>query len=105
MSLTPRRAAPYTRPAEWTVSTKSNERILLIEDVGHMKGHPTITNDAENVVTTLHEHGELANARRLLYLDSEGVPGELLHDDKGGFITYSYPDDLIPWLRDLGVQV
>lgn len=57
------------------VETKPDS--LLIKDVGHNQGMPTITNDVEAVVATLVEDGTLG-ARRLWYVDSQGDTDEIL---------------------------
>lgn len=55
-------------------------KALLIHDVGPWDRHPTVTNDAENVVDYLLP---LLQGRRLFYFDSEGDLDELLiHDGK-----------------------
>ena len=49
---------------------------ILIRDVGPWSEHPTVTNDAENVVEEL---AAKLGTRRLLYYDSEGELNELKH--------------------------
>lgn len=54
---------------------------LVIRDLGPWDIHPTVTNDAENVVAELAEEGMLWDGRRLFYYDSEGRLDELLVRD------------------------
>ena len=58
---------------------------LLIKDVGHNSGCPTVTNDAENVVRKLKDR--LAG-RQLYYIDSGGQPDEIIIDDNGKFVGF-----------------
>lgn len=55
-------------------------RVLLINDIGPWNSYKTVTNSAEFVVRALHQTGVLKSDRRLIYRDSEGQLGELLHD-------------------------
>lgn len=48
---------------------------LIIRDIGPWNRHPTVTNDAENVVKSLVP---ILNGRKLLYFDSEGELDELV---------------------------
>ena len=50
---------------------------VVLRDVGPWNEHPTVTNDAEQVV---EEVFAWAGARRILYYDSEGELTELVHD-------------------------
>ena len=69
---------------------------VLIEDVGHSEGRPTVTNDADAVVRELAAGGKLPPGRRLFYLDSDRELGELLHDGKGRLLGFGIAsvDDL-----------
>lgn len=51
---------------------------VFVQDIGPWDEHPTVTNDAENVVADLVVAGELPPGRRLFYIDSEGQVDELL---------------------------
>lgn len=62
---------------------------LIIRDVGG-DANTTLTNDAETVVRRLHRDGLLSNGRRLLYYDSDGDPGEMLHQN-GEFVDFAFP--------------
>mgnify|MGYP003513007953 CR=1 FL=1 len=64
--------------ASWTIHERTATS-FTITDVGHAYGKLTITNDAEYVVKTLFEEGWITNSTRLLYYDSNGDLGELLH--------------------------
>lgn len=65
--------------ANFVVIEETSTR-LIIADVGPWDKHPTVTNDAENVVQALLPK---LRTRRLLYYDSDGELGELLvKDDK-----------------------
>ncbi len=61
---------------------------LVIRDVGPWDKHPSVTNDAENVVLELTASGLLARGRRLFYIDSDGAKDELLHDN-GRFLGFA----------------
>jgi hypothetical protein len=50
---------------------------VVLRDVGPWSQHPTITNDAEQVVEKMAAR---VGCRRLLYYDSEGELTELVHD-------------------------
>jgi hypothetical protein len=54
--------------------------ILVVRDLGPWDRHPTVTNDAENVVAELVASGKL-NGQRLFYYDSEGRLDEILVKD------------------------
>jgi len=63
---------------------KANYRVVrhdaaqvVLRDVGPWSCHPTITNDAEQVV---EEVAQWLGDRRLLYYDSDGELTELRHD-------------------------
>jgi hypothetical protein len=51
---------------------------LIVRDDGPWDKHPTITNDAEHVVSELSSH---LDGRMLLYVDSEGRTDQLLVKD------------------------
>lgn len=51
---------------------------ICIKDVGPWDKHPSVTNDAENVV---QEMVPVLNGRRLFYIDSEGNRDELVIKD------------------------
>lgn len=61
---------------------------LLIQDIGPWDLHASVTNDAELVVAELAQAGKLPGDRRLFYLDSDGVPDELLHQ-AGRFLGFA----------------
>lgn len=50
---------------------------VVLRDVGPWSSHPTVTNDAEQVVERMAPR---VGSRRLLYYDSEGELTELKHD-------------------------
>ena len=58
---------------------------VVIRDIGHLQGRPSVTNDAEWVVLRLHAGGKAGGIgsklgnRRLFYFDSQGDLDELLH--------------------------
>lgn len=54
---------------------------LVLIDVGPWNIHPSVTNDAENVVRRLLESGDLKPGQRLMYYDSEGNLDEILIAD------------------------
>lgn len=63
---------------------REDTNVMVISDVGI--NSTSITNDAEAVVLDLHNKG-LGN-RKLLYYDSEGNLGALLHDGHGKFTGF-----------------
>lgn len=74
------------RNANWKVVEDMPER-FVIQDVGPWENHPTITNDAEEVVKQV---APVLRGRRLLYYDSDGQMYELLVDkESGNFIGFS----------------
>jgi hypothetical protein len=68
---------------------RSTMEYMLIEDMGPWDQHPTVTNDAENVIRRLLPglHG-----RSIYYLDSEGSLGELVVC-AGRFAGFAPADD------------
>ena len=71
--------------AKWAVVEDTPQR-LVIKDLGPWDKHPTITNDAENVVKLVYM---MLEGRRLFYYDSEDKLTELLVDqDFGRFIGF-----------------
>lgn len=50
---------------------------VVLRDIGPWSQHPTVTNDAEQVVEDVLAW---AGGRRILYYDSEGELTELVHD-------------------------
>lgn len=75
------------RRALYEIVDTSNDR-LVIRDIGHDCGRPTVTNDAEAVVAELHCLNVLAG-RKLLYYDSSGDLDELVHDGAGNFVGFA----------------
>ena len=63
-----------------------NERVVLIKDLGPWDEHPTVTNDAEAVVAELSER---LGDRELVYIDSDGNPGEIIVKE-GVFWGFGY---------------
>lgn len=57
---------------------RSDAASIVIRDVGPWDRHPTVTNDAEHVVSELRA---TLNGRRLLYFDSGGRLDEILVRD------------------------
>lgn len=62
------------REARFTIVNDGPD-ILVIKDVGPWNKHPTVTNDADNVVAKL---APTLNGRRLRYIDSLGTENELV---------------------------
>ena len=56
----------------------AEDRVTAIRDLGPWDEHPTVTNDAEDVVERLEAAGMLPSGHRLFYIDSEGDWTELL---------------------------
>lgn len=74
----------YHGPSHW----------IVIKDVGPWDQHPSVTNDAENVVRDLVAQGYLPEGRRLFYFDSDGRLDEILVKD-GQFVGFAPgPKDL-----------
>lgn len=67
--------------ANYSIMQDIYDEALVIKDIGPWEQHPTITNDAENVVADLHCEGRLPLGRRLFYYDSEGGFSEILVQD------------------------
>jgi hypothetical protein len=70
---------------------EETDAALLIRDLGPWDKHPSVTNDAENVVAALLP---FLYGRRLFYFDSEGDLGELVIRD-GKFAAFK-PADQVP---------
>lgn len=67
--------------ANYTVVMVDKERqIVFINDVGHDKGCPSVTNDAEAVVKSVIERN--SPDYRIVYRDSMGRWDELMHNGK-----------------------
>jgi hypothetical protein len=64
---------------------EQTEAYVLIKDIGPWNKHPSVTNDAENVVAELVP---MLRGRRLEYIDSEGQRDQLLVKD-GQFAGYA----------------
>lgn len=62
--------------ANYEIVERDAEKVVL-RDLGPWSQHPTITNDAEQVVEETHQ---VTGNRRLLYYDSDGELTELVHD-------------------------
>ncbi len=66
----------------------SDPNLIIIRDVGPWDQHPSVTNDAENVVRELVAKGLLTPGRRLFYYDSDGILDEILIKD-GAFAGFA----------------
>jgi len=75
------------RCAEFTIEKETPEYVFII-DTGPWDEHPTVTNDAENVVETLARDHTLGS-RRLFYMDSEQQIDELKHNG-GQYTGFSF---------------
>lgn len=75
------------------VEDETTDEWLVIRDVGPWNEHPTVTNDAENVVERLVNENTLAKGMRLAYYDSEGCLGEIVLRD-GKFASFA---PLLSW--------
>lgn len=60
---------------------------IVLRDVGHDEGRPTITGDVESVVERMR-HAELLDGRRLYYFDSDGRLDEIVLDGDGQFHSF-----------------
>ena len=78
------------RKANYIIVEDDHQRgaALVIKDVGPWDQHPSVTNDAENVVQALAAQGYLPEGRRLFYYDSDGRLDELLVKD-GKFVGFA----------------
>jgi len=78
------------RKANYIIVEDDHQRgaALVIKDVGPWDQHPSVTNDAENVVRSLVAQGHLPEGRRLLYYDSDGRLDEILVKD-GQFVGFA----------------
>jgi len=63
--------------ANYTIVRETGTEVV-IKDLGPWDKHPTVTNDAENVVKEL---APLLNGRKLHYIDSDGDVDELIVKD------------------------
>ncbi len=79
------------RPAQFRIIEDNPGEPLVIQDMSAAFLCGTITNDAEGVVERLFEAGKLPDGRKLLYYDSDGAIGELVHDGKGHFLGFTMP--------------
>ena len=73
-----------SRSANFSI-VEQTEKHVLIRDKGPWDQYPTVTNAAEEVVTTLLP---LLEKRRLFYFDSEGELGELVSRN-GVFVGFA----------------
>lgn len=73
----------FNRKANYEV-VSDHDDMLIIRDLGPWDKHPTVTNDAEQVVKDLAPR---LGARRLLYVDSENQMDELVVKD-GRFVGF-----------------
>ena len=64
------------------VQKGDNGSAVVLRDVGPWKSHPTVTNNAEAVVSELLAAGVLREGQQLLCYDSDGMLDELKHDGK-----------------------
>lgn len=79
---------PSTRRACFEiVREESTQYQLVIRDVGPWDQHPTVTNDAEDVVDALIAGDLLQPRMRLLYYDSEGQLAQIIVRD-GAFAGF-----------------
>lgn len=69
-------ARPGMNEAAFEVVEEDAGKVVL-RDIGPWSKHPTITNDAEQVVEKMHAR---VGDRRLLYYDSDGELTELRHE-------------------------
>jgi len=75
------------KKANYTI-IKEEPDLIIIRDVGPWDQHPSVTNDAENVVKELAAQGKLPSGRRLFYYDSDGRLDELIIKD-GQFVGFA----------------
>jgi len=66
----------------------SDDKRVILRDIGPWDMYRTITNDAENVVKQEHENG--LGDKLLYYYDSDGALTELVHDGAGKFKRFRY---------------
>jgi hypothetical protein len=74
-----------TRQSNYQIVSNTENKPLIIKDIGPWDKFMTVTNNAEGVVEELFAAGYLNNGRRLFYYDSENELDELIHD--GGKFT------------------
>lgn len=63
--------------------------MLVIKDVGPWNAFMTVTNAADKTCAELWNGGLLRGGRRLLYYDSLGQLGEIIHKD-GVFVCFGH---------------
>lgn len=74
-------------PSYEIVRCETDDKTLVLTDVGPWDVFPTITNGAEVLLAHLMATG-IVQGRRILYYDSEGELTELLHRD-GRFVGFA----------------
>ena len=85
------------KPANFEIVPQGDDvTVLVIRDLGPWDVHLTISNDAEWVVTWLHDGGLLAGVKTLLYYDSEGKIDELRFSKGGIFQGFAPGPDRRP---------
>lgn len=90
------------RGANFTIEFNGPGCLVLLRDIGPHSAHPTITNDAENVVASMRDQ---LWGRRLFYIDSENHLDELRVCD-GRFVGFlpGAPRDVVDALVAKGVE-
>jgi hypothetical protein len=66
--------------ANYYVQKETKTSVVLV-DIGPWDKHPTITNDAENVVRELVKGKILTPDKRLFYYDSDNNLDEITHEN------------------------
>ena len=75
-----------SKPAQYIVLSADADEIHIF-DVGPWDIHLTVTNDAENVVKQIVKNLGM-EGQKLIYIDSNGEKGELLHSE-GKFVGFA----------------
>ncbi len=75
----------------WTLHAIDGDRVFLID--GNRSGDRSLTNAARDVV---EECRTIFGRSRLIYLGSDDIWAEMLHDGHGGFIGYAPYLDPVP---------
>ena len=69
---------------------KTQNYILLRDDFTESNPTMTITNDAENVVEYLYEHGLTSGETDIYYIGTDNEVTELIHNGDGKFTGYRF---------------
>jgi len=67
-----------------------SSNLILIEDLCNEYNTKSVTNDAEAVVSFLHETLNLHKSKKIYYIDTSGNVDQLCHDGQGNFTDFAF---------------